>query len=283
MGEGTPFEVISFNPWTRSVRAPSQTPRSWNNGDWSGAEWGEAVVVPLNVCVSAGSESECSTGSFDTWIDNRHLLAAAFAPIEDRREQIELRFRYGSREYLMFGRPRLVDPDPAWLSWVQPGGVGVSCSFVALDALVYSAELHCIEPVFLPVATDGLTVPFVTPAYVTGTLIGGEATIVNAGTAQAGLSIRIDGPVLNPIIMLIHPDGTVQTLQVNVDLSAGQWIDIDTAVQTVFLNGIQTQSLRGDTIGPFPRAAPGTNVFRFRADDYNDQGFATACWRDAWF
>lgn len=284
MGEGTSFEMIQFNPWTRNVRAPSQTARAWNHGDWSGAEWQNAVTVPIVVSIEGRPAPDACEGDFDTWIANRHQLALAFSAVGDSIFDVELRWRFGSVEYLMFGRPRMVDPEARWLSWVRPGAAASQCAFVALDPRVYSGELHQGGPTGLPITTSGLLVPFTVPLLVPGKLIAGELELVNAGTTPAGLFVRIDGPVADPGFFLQRPDGSVQSVRVEVTLEAGQWLEIDTAAGTVFLNGLPTASQRGATIwqiDPYP-LLPGTNTLRFIATDYNDAAQITVFWRDAW-
>src|SRR5690606_15899338 len=90
MGEGAPSEIINFNPWTRSVRADSQTARAWNHGDRYGAEWQNAARITPTVCIHGRPETGYG-GDFDTWIENRHQLALAFSAIGDAIADTELR------------------------------------------------------------------------------------------------------------------------------------------------------------------------------------------------
>lgn len=294
MGEGTPYELVDFDPWTRSVRAPSQSPRAWNHGDWSGAEWAEAAVVNWHVCIDsrADENGNCyGQGDFDTWIERRHALSAAMRPIADDTEPVELQFRFGSREYVMYGRPRLVSPDSAWLSWVPQGAVVSTLAFVSLDPLIYSGGedgLQCATTTLSetiggarfqqPAVPDHWRFPLRFDAEATGQ---STAELTNLGSAPAGLQIRIDGPVQNPRVSLQTGPGQVQRLLIAIDLEVGQWLDIDTAERTVMLNG--TASRRGQAVGVFPVLPEGTHEFRFQADNYNDQAQATVCWRSAWY
>ena len=283
MGEGTPFEIINFNPWTRSVRADSQTARTWNHGDWSGAEWQNAATITLNVCIDGRPETGYG-GDFDTWIENRHQLALAFSAIGDAIADTELRFRFGTREYVMFGRPRMIDPDAEWLSWVRAGATGSACAFVALDPRIYSGELHQAGPTGLPVTVGGLLVPVLVPLMVPASLLSGALDLLNAGTTPTGLLVRIDGPAIDPGFIIQRPDGSIQSVRVSLTLALGQWLEIDTAAGTVFLNGLPTASQRGVTawdIDPYPLLA-GTNTLRFVATDFNETAQITAFWRDAW-
>lgn len=285
MGVDTPFEIINFNPWSRSVRAPSQDERAWDHGDWSGAEWQNAAVVPFLVCIASIPDSAC-VGDFDTWIEHRHQLAAAFSAIGDAISEVELRWRLGTREYVMFGRPRLVDPNVEWMRWVRPGGASAQCAFTALDPRIYAGDLTESGCIGLTLTTGGLTVPFTVPFFIPGTLSDGAFEAVNIGTANASALIRVVGPVVNPRIVFRRATGEVSVLDFfDITLSAGEWIDIDTAAGTALLNGLPTSSVRGSiiwTIDPFP-LAPGVTTIRFIAPEYNPDACVFITFRSAWW
>jgi hypothetical protein len=227
--------------------------------------------------------SHVPIGDFDVFEDRQFRLAAAFAPIQDRTEQDTLTFRYGSREYVMFGRPRMVDANVQWITWVPEGAVVAQTQFVALDPLIYSSELYVEGPIGLGQEVGGVCLPLCVPFCVEGSLSGGELLLENCGTAETGMIIRIDGPVGQPRISLRHPDGTVQSLRFDTTLAEGQFLIIDTGNRTVFLNGLLTASERGRTVGDFPLLPPGTSVLRFTATDFNDQARITVSYRDAWY
>ena len=128
----------------------------------------------------------------------------------------------------------------------------------------------------------GLTSPLTVP----GTLAGGSLTLTNAGTTDTSLRVRIDGPVPEPRLVLRRPDGTVQTLAFELELTAGQWLDIDTASRTALLNGLAGANQRGVAtwdMDPYP-LQPGINYLRFVSSaDYNDAAQLTAEFRSAWW
>lgn len=139
-GPGTPYAVVEFNPFRLRARADSQ-PRAWNHGSWSGAEWAEEVIVPLVLAVRADrGEPDClvTPDAEDAWAALQQALSAAFAPVGDQVGESELRFTLGSRDYVMFGRPRLVEPDTTNL-W-RIARTNTQCAFAALDPRKYSAE-----------------------------------------------------------------------------------------------------------------------------------------------
>lgn len=126
----------------------------------------------------------------------------------------------------------------------------------------------------------GLTAPFT----VAGVLVGGSLVLTNLGTTDTSLKARIDGPAIEPGLVLSRPDGTVQTLSFDLDLAAGQWLDIDTAARTALLNGLASANQRGVAdwdMDPYP-IQPGVNTLRFTSADYNDTAQMTAEYRSAW-
>lgn len=269
MGPGTSYEVLpDFNPWVRLARADQSGSRPWNHGGWSGAEFAEPSIVPIRIQVRGSGPGG--------WLTSHQALAAAFAPSST---DIELRWAIGGSEYVMFGRPRLVEPQSRTI------GVGFAftrCAFVALDPRIYAGTASTTGALSLPSFTGGLTVPFTVPFTIDTTLTGGEASAVNAGTTDTGLTVTIAGPISSPRFSVQRPDSTVETLEIQLDLSSGQTLVIDTEARTVLLGGDPSASRRGLAVGTFPLLPPGTSTITFRAGT-EDTGTLTATWRSAWW
>ncbi|OKI52851.1 hypothetical protein A6A27_08140 [Micromonospora sp. CB01531] len=268
MGPDTPYMLLSeVNPWTRNTRADQGGQRAWGDGTWSGAEWTDEVVVPLQILVEANTGGE--------WLALHQQLLAAFAP---SHEDVELRFVWGGVEYLMRGRPRMVDPDVTAIAY---GWSVTKAAFVAQDPTIYSGEEHSVT-LGLPSTSGGLTLPLTVPFTVGATVTSGRRQITNAGTKASGLLLRIDGPVPEPRVSVLTPAGTA-IVRVWLTLDVGQWLDIDTASRTVYLNG--TASRRGLTtvegIG-WPVLPRGDAEIAFDAPLYNANAQLTARWRDSW-
>jgi hypothetical protein len=127
----------------------------------------------------------------------------------------------------------------------------------------------------------GLTLP----ATVPGVLTGGALTLTNSGTTDTSLRVRIDGPAIEPRLVLRRPDGTVQTLSFDLELADGQWLDINTISGTALLNGLAGSNQRGVAtwlMDPYP-VQPGENTLRFASADYNTTAQLTAEHRSAWW
>jgi hypothetical protein len=269
MGEGTPYEVSEFNPYNRHVRAEQSGPRAWNHGGWSGVEWAEEVVVPMRIAIVANN--------IDDWLAAHQQLMAAFAAVGESPADVELRWELAGREFVMFGRPRMVEPD---IKRIVNGHSFTSAAFVALDPLIYAGAETVTAAIGLPTFTGGLTVPFTVPFTVDGIAADGFADITNTGTAETGLFLRIDGPVVTPSVTLVRGDGSFQRLTFDLDLSAGQWLDVDTAARVVLLNG--TTSRRGQTSGDWPILPPGGHRVQWSSPNYNNVAELSVTFRSAW-
>lgn len=276
MGEGTLYDMqMEFNPFVRQVRADQGGPRAWNHGSWSGVEWQQEVVVPLRMIVNGANRDRAS------WVESNKTGTAAFAAVGDLNEVVELRFALGGTEYVMFGRPRLWEPE---MTHIEFGYAYTRAAFVAQDPRIYSGTLH-EESTGLPTQTGGLTVPLTVPFTIDGTLTNGRADLVNDGTTNTSVLFRIDGPVEQPWVAIQRPDGTTQQIRMGLDLSASQWLELDTAAGTALLNGLETASQRHRAawdMDAYP-LQPGTNVLRFNGSNFNETAEVTATWRSAWW
>jgi len=269
MGRGTSYDVMKFNPWRRSVRADQSGPRAWGHGEWSGAEWAGAIVVDIKLHYKAPTIAG--------WKLLNDEITAAFAPIGELIQDQELRFFKGGREYVIFGRPRVFDPD------TRPGAnrAIATATFVALDPTIYAGTETEFGPLTPPSFIGGVTVPITVPFSIGATITGGVATLVNEGTKESGLLLRVDGPTLLPRITLERADGVVQTLTVAMQLGAGEWLDIDTAQRAVTLNGVTSR--RGQASGDWPILPTGTHTLTFRTTDANPASTLTGSFRSAWW
>lgn len=270
MGPGTPYKMLTFNPWSRNTRAEGNGKRAWAHGGWSGAEWLDEVTVPMRIRTVGDGVAGLLAA--------QHQLTAAFRPVGDVTQDVELRWMLGGTEYLMYGRPRMVEPDAEVI------GTGRSYSqaaFVALDPFIYAGTETVVDDIALPTYVGGLQVAFTVPFTIDGSLVGGYADITNTGTADTGLLLRIDGPVVAPSVWLAHEDGTVQRLRFDITLASGQWLDIDTKNLTVLLDGVVSR--RGQTTGDWPVLPPGTHRLRWNAGIYNTDARLTVRYRSAWY
>jgi hypothetical protein len=249
--------------------------RPYAHGSVSGAEWvDEAVVlIPISVYRNRSTKGE--------WLSAHQRLTAAFTAVGPTAEVCELRFEWGGVEYVMFGKPAQVKVD------AENAAVGKShdqCAFVASDPRVYSASLSSAV-LSLPVQQGGLTVPLTLPTTIGGVLVGGRATLTNDGLTASGLTARIDGPVVEPAIILQRPDGSTQSVRFGLTLLSGQWLEVDSTTRTAYLNGSRSANQRPRTtwrMDFFP-VLPGTTKVRFAAGEYDEDASLSLSTRSAWF
>lgn len=272
VGPGTDYRLLSdFNPFQMQVRADQSGGRPWGHGGWSGAEWAQVRTVPLRILPSGDDPG--------SWLTLHQQLVAAFAPVGDSAEDVELRFALGGTEYVLFGRPRMVEANSELI------GVGksfTSAEFVALDPLIYAGTESTTGAFGLPTFVGGLTVPFTVPFTIDAEAVDGEATAENVGTVDTGLTLRIDGPVEEPRVTVQGPD-TVETIRFDGTVPSGRFLLIDTAGRTATIDGLPQASRRGQITGDWPLLPPGESTILFRAADLNDAGTLTVTWRSAWW
>lgn len=270
MGEGTPYRVLKgFNPWARSVRTPATGDRSWAHGSWSGAEWAQEVTVPIPVMACGVDDT------VESWEVVHQALSAAFAAVGTNGD-MELRWNLGTREYVMFGRPRMVSPDPEMIGL---GFATTQCAFACPDPLIYAGEETVVGPITPPTWSGGWSLPFTFPfSFGSAALIGGEDTLSNEGTVPAGMVLRVDGPCLNPTVTVTQ--GSVsESLTISTTVASGDYLEIDTAARTVFYNGTINQ--RGYFSGDWPLVPVGDSTVRYRASEGTGQ--LTVTFRSAWW
>jgi len=289
MGAGTLFDVQKdFNPFFTSVRATQGGDRPYAHGAWVGAEWQDPRVVPIRVIANGANADIPSTRAAI------QQMAAAFSAVGATGEIAELRFRLKDDpdEYVLFGRPRGVEPD---IDEIALGRAKIATAFVAGDPRIYSGNLTTVTT-GLPVQRGGLRIGaelvssvwrrgLRLPFRIPGTTQGGQVEINNLGTTATGALIRIDGPVVEPRLILERSDRTVQSISLNITLGEGQWIDVDTVRKRALLNGLIEANQRGAAtwlMDAFP-FLPGVNRLRFLAANYTPTAQARVEYRSAWW
>ncbi len=148
---------------------------------------------------------------------------------------------------------------------------------VATDPLIYSAS-ESTETTSLPSAGGGVTFPMVAPITFGTVSTGGSIFAENAGSFDADVTLRIDGPVTNPRVENLAAD---RTIAVNLTLATGEYLVIDTKARTVLLNGTASRYSSLDSSSRWWSLAPGTSEIRFRASTPTVATLAAA-WRSAW-
>jgi hypothetical protein len=278
--DSAPFGLLEFNPWQRATRADSETARAWADGAWSGAEWYDATTIPLTVLVRAPDVDQRRGTRF--WLAHQQQLAAAFAA---SHTDLPLEFTVanpdtGGDTYVVWGRPRLLDPLP---STAPRGWALCRVGFRIVDPLIYSGGPTGVRTATmgLPLAVGGLCVsPLCAPFGVTATVVAGSAVLVACGTSATGLQLVVYGPCTDPRVTLLTEGAGAQVLRYHGALAAGQFLVLDTKARTALLNG--TVSRRGLVSGDWFLLPPGGGEVAFAAADYSPDARLEVAWRDAW-
>jgi hypothetical protein len=276
-----PFVLLEFNPWGRPVRADSEAARAWADGAWSGAEWNDAVTIPLTILVRAPNLDQARGTRF--WLAYHQQLAAAFAASHD---DLALEFTVanpdrpsGGDTFLIWGRPRMVETAAGTAS---RGWAIARAAFRCLDPLIYSGGPDGLREaeMGLPVSIGGLCTPVCAPFCIQAEVIAGRVSIVSCGTAPTGLVLTVWGPVVEPRITLLVPGMDPQVLRFHGTVAAGQFLEIDTRSRTATLNGVVSR--RGLVSGDWFLLPPGPSELAFDATVYDPDARLVVAWRDAW-
>lgn len=147
-----------------------------------------------------------------------------------------IRYFLAGRYRRFYGRPRRFAAPPT--NRILGGYVPITCSFDTVDHLFYEDDASSISIPFVLNSTGGMTFPVTFPI---SSLPGGqrEGLITVAGTEPTHPVIRFNGPVVNPYL-----SNSTWTLQLNMTIGAGQYVEIDTRPwkQTVLRQGLYSEA-----------------------------------------
>lgn len=191
---------------------------------------------------------------------------------------------------LVFQFPGIAGGNKA-IVWVRPRGLDAPIDLQYLYKLpIYNIRLLATDPriysftessVSTTIATagEGREWPTVWPREWGAASESGAMTLVNAGSVEAHMVIRFDGPVTNPSIQDVT-NGNELTL--NLTIADGDYVIVDTASRAVLLNGTASryQNLELNN-GTWFGVAPGTSEFVYRGVT-GGTGEVTITWRSAW-
>jgi len=156
-----------------------------------------------------------------------------------------------------------------------PTEISWSTALKATDPAIYAGDAagsgHLILSTGLPRSDGGVTFPITFPITFTGASATGDVTATL--TAGGKLTMRIDGPVTDPQIVVENSAGLFRLAWLGT-IPADMWLDIDPDPRQR-KSLLQGQSSRPPYVRYWPRLAPGLNTIRFRAAAY-DTGTLTA-------
>lgn len=147
----------------------------------------------------------------------------------------------------------------------------------ATDPRIYD-DTESSDSVGLPAGGAGLTWPLTWPLNWGAITESGTITAVNAGNFDTGATIRVDGPVTNPRIENLTVG---KTIEIDIVVATGDFLEIDTEENTVLLNGTASRYDNLTSTSQWWDLQPGSNEVRFRAST-TTAATLTLTWRSAW-
>lgn len=239
------------------------------DGSYPGVDLLDERIFTLDLLVTVTADP------FENVLQN---VGTAFQTIMDPRKQLPFQFLL-----------------PGWTSPKQiicrptKGGLPIDGDFVfhkvpvavemtASDPLVYDTVLQAAST-GLPSPAGGLTFPAVFPA-VFGTSSGGSMQLVNSGNYATEPVFTIQGPALNPYMMLLE---TGQFMRLNMSLTASDSLVVDMHARTVMLNGTAARFNAVATGSSWFGLPPGTSTIQVgSADGAQVTASFSVAFRSAW-
>lgn len=244
----------------------------WSDGYFANIPTREGRVITVDGIIYGA----CPEDLVNSW--------NAFKGILSIHDQL-LRVKLGSIELQTAVRQSAGAPIIEWngltnLKW--------SISLTALSSYLYASGQPTQGETRLPAVSGGFTYPAegygfegkdkLSDWYFGEKQVSGLIQLTNSGNAPSPVTIRIDGPVINPSFE--HAPGD-NVMSFNLSLGVGSFLLIKGETHEILLNG--TAPLRGRV----PRrewsiAVPGTNTWSFSAEKYNPEAKMTVSFRGAY-
>lgn len=204
--------------------------------------------------------------------DALFALSSAWRPVADRTP-LELSVTLQDRDYVAFGAP--IEFVPA-VNLTRHGATFVRCTFDLVDPRLYSSTTASIVlddasggtlglPISLPV---GFTIAGANP---------NDQTATNTGTVATEWTATVYGPVTSPRIILAD---TGETLEVDTELAANEFVTVDSRTRTVLLNGVTPRPSWVPFDSTWWQLPAGSSTVSYRVAA--GTGKLTFAWRQAW-
>lgn len=196
-------------------------------------------------------------------------------------EQTCLRYRIGSRERRIYGRPRRYAAPPSNL--VLSGYVPITHDFACVDSFTYDdVESMAVMPYSSTVEGGGFTFPLTFPVTTQSSEGYGGGQLDIGGNARAYPIIRFNGPWLNPVLITDN-----WTLEWDGEIGPVGWIEIDTRPWALTVldqsGGSAMEGLSRRTYLEDMWFAPGSRPqISLAGASTSGSANATIRWRNAW-
>lgn len=187
----------------------------------------------------------------------------------------KLRYAIAGRTRFVYGRPRLITPNPYWA--VGVGLMLARADFQTQDTLHYDDEARTLTVYAAPEASGGFDVPFDAPIALSGTGTR-QGIIEGGGDAPAPFELTIHGPILNPVVR-----SSDWNIGLNGTVNAGQSVTVNTLTYEVTsssganVSGMLSRSTDMDAA----RLDPGASEVIFEGQDATGTAKCVVDWHPA--
>jgi len=188
--------------------------------------------------------------------------------------------------------------EDATLSWTATGGLPVSVkvrrqnpprisggrvkafqlSLVAADPRIYGTTINNAQATAGGSASGGFTSPIISP-WQSGASPVGQIIVANLGNMSSPPTITIYGPITNPTV---KNQTTGESLAFTYSLAASEYLEINTADRTIYLNGSTNRySALNFISSAWWELQPGNNDIRLSASSYSTGAYVSLLWNHA--
>lgn len=267
--------------------APQVIVEDWDRGE--GGVEDQDALLPGSPTFMVGSDTPIPpVWTFElvtnvTGVDAAMALAgemgALWRSAEWRKPGVvgKLKYRVGSDERVVFGRPRRFTPPNADVVGLH-GAARFMCDFQLTDVRSFSDVVSEVSLSLVPESSGGLVFPLVFP--VTTTVTGGVRAgfVTNFGSAPAPVTVTFKGPVKNPRIYTDEWE-----IGISGNLAYDETVTVDALALSVVNQAganVGGRLTRGTRLRD-AALVPGQSEVRFTGGDSTGTARATVSWRDA--
>lgn len=167
------------------------------------------------------------------------------------------------------------------VKWVGVNMLRFSIGLTSLDPCLYGLE-EVSDSTGLPHTSGGMGFPYTFEGagswMWSENVMSGNVALLNTGTAPSPVMIRIDGPVLDPMVSHV---GSGHVIAFNTSLGLGHYATVNGVTHEILLDG--SDPARGRvTRREWSQAEVGSNVWAFSAGEYSDTARMTVSFYPAY-
>lgn len=196
-------------------------------------------------------------------------------------ESQELVFTWNGVERLALVR----QSDQPILTWKGDRLAEWSVQLTSLSPFLFTPGSRVSGSTALPASVGGMLFPYVFEGggspnswQFPEETVSGMVSLSNGGTAESAVSLRIDGPCVNPGVEHVQSG---KRMMLRLSLGTGHYVTFDGESHEVLIDG--SDPARGAVVRrEWASALPGGNTWAFSADSGSAGALLTVGFREAW-